>query len=345
MTRTPRILFYADGGPLVGGGHVMRCLTLAQALMARGAECAFVAPPEVKAVIDAFAPTLGAHKVEALFAPDDDLEGQVLACQRLAAHRAPDWLVVDHYRLDARLEQGLRAPGRRIMVLDDHASRPRDCDLMLDPGYGRAAEAYGDLVPGWTKVLAGPAFALVRPEFAEARAEALALRPQVRRILVSLGLTDVGAISERVVRALLPVLDGVTVDVAFGSGASSLKTLRALGHAQVNLHVDARDMASLMSEADLCIGAGGSSVWERACLGLPAVTVVLADNQRDLARSMAADGLTLAVDTHLPNFEAKLVEAFKTLAGDVALRPAMSARLAGLCDGQGAGRVAEAMLA
>ena len=345
MTRTPRILFFADGGPLVGGGHVMRCLTLARALMTRGADCAFTAPPEIKGVLDAFSPTVGPHKVEALFAPGNDLEAQVRSTQRLAANWAPDWLVIDHYRLDARLEQGLHAPGRRIMMMDDLALRPRDCDLLLDPGYGRTEAAYRRLVPGWARVLAGPAYALVRPEFAEARMLAPERPQTVRRVLVMLGLTDFGGVSARVVKALLPVLEADAIlDVAFGSGARSEGALKALGDPRIVLHVDAKHMAGLMSEAQIAIGAGGSSVWERACLGLPAVTVILAENQRALAQRLNADGLTLMVEAALPSFEASLTSAFGRLARDADLRGGMGAKLAGLCDGQGAERVAEAML-
>jgi spore coat polysaccharide biosynthesis predicted glycosyltransferase SpsG len=112
----------------------------------------------------------------------------------------------------------------------------------------------------------------------------------------------------------------------------------------LRLHVDAADMAGLAAAADVAVGAGGSSAWERACLGLPAVTLILADNQRDLAWRMDADGLTLAVEVQAPDFEGRLGEAFLRLSRDGALRAAMSGRLAELCDGLGGARAAEAML-
>ena len=331
MTRPPRILFLADHGPQIGGGHVMRCLTLAGALIARGAACAFVAPPGVKALLAAFGPP----RVEAL-------DGE--AAEVLAAY-APDWLVIDHYGLDARQEAALRAPGRQLMVLDD-LGRPHDCDLLLDPGYGRAPDDYLGRMPSGARLLTGPRFALLRPDFARARPAALARRgaAPVGRVLASLGLTDVGAITGRAVRAVLPVLGEAGLDVAAGSSAPSLEALRALADPRVALHVDTTDMARLTAEADLALGAGGSSVWERACLGLPGVTLILADNQRELALRMQAQGLTLAVDADAPDFEARLREAFASLAADATVREAMSHRLAELCDGLGAQRVAEAML-
>ncbi|HVY33314.1 MAG TPA: UDP-2,4-diacetamido-2,4,6-trideoxy-beta-L-altropyranose hydrolase [Caulobacteraceae bacterium] len=332
----PRILLFADCGPTVGGGHVMRCLTLARALAERGAACAFVAPPMVRGLIETFGP--GA--IETLDTPDATVE-QVRA---LANAYRPDWLVIDHYRLTLADERALRAPGRRLMVMDDLADRPRDCDLLLDPGYGRVAEDYRGLVPEGAQVLAGPSYALVRPEFAAARPQALAARQgSVRRVLLSLGLTDVGGITCRVVQALLPTLGDVQLDIALGSAAPSLEALAAMTDPHLTLHVDAPDMARLMCEADIAIGAGGSSTWERACLGLPAVTVILAENQRDLALRMQADGLTVAVEAE-DSLEAALIQAFARLEGNDALRAAMSARLGVLCDGLGAQRTAGSMI-
>lgn len=334
----PRILLFADCGLTVGGGHVMRCLTLARALAARGAACAFIAPPMVRGLIQTFGP----GGIEALDTPEATVE-QVRA---LGDAYRPDWLVIDHYRLTLADESALRAPGRRLMVLDDLADRPRDCDLLLDAGHGRGVEEYRGLVSEGAQVLAGPRYALVRPQFAAIRQMTLARRGQdgISRVLISLGLTDVGSVTLKVVQALPPVLGEAGLDIALGSSAPSLGALRAMAGPRLALHIDAADMAQLTAQADLAIGAGGSSAWERACLGLPGVTVILADNQRDLALRMDADGLTVAVDAAPPDFEARLREAFGRLAEDAGLRGVMSARLADLCDGFGAQRVAEVML-
>jgi UDP-2,4-diacetamido-2,4,6-trideoxy-beta-L-altropyranose hydrolase len=336
MNRRPRILFFADGGPQIGGGHAMRCLTLARALAER-ADCAFVATPMVRDLIETF----GQKGIAALDAPYATVE-QVRA---LAVGFAPDWLVIDHYRLQRADESALRAPGRRLMVMDDLADRVRDCDLLLSPGYGVVAEDYRGLIREGAQVLAGPRYALVRPQFAAARNEALARRGEgpVRRVLISLGLTDVGGVTGKVVQALLPVLGEVQLDIALGSAAPSLEALKALKDPHIALHVDTADMARLTAQADLAIGAGGSSTWERACLGLPGVTLILADNQRDLALRMQADGLTVAVDIG-DGFEPRLTAAFGRMTEDVGLRSAISTRLAELCDGLGSQRVARPLI-
>ncbi|MDB5458510.1 MAG: flagellin modification protein FlmD, partial [Caulobacteraceae bacterium] len=151
----------------------------------------------------------------------------------------------------------------------------------------------------------------------------------------------------RVAAMVRPLLGDLILDVVVGSAAPSLPALCAAAKSDphLRLHVDSHAMADLTAAADLAIGAGGSSTWERCTLGLPTATVVLAQNQRPMAQAMARDGLTLAADTADADFEAGLSDALRALIGDAALRRAMSEKAAAVCDGLGAERVAQALLA
>lgn len=342
----PRILFFADAGPEVGGGHVMRCLTLARALVARGAACAFVESRAAAGILRRF----GWPSQTLLAMTDaDDLEGQVAYAVEIASRFEADAVVVDHYRVGAAEEELLRGPGRRLVAIDDLADRRHVCDLLVDPGYGRRREHYDALIPPRSAVRLGPSHALVRPEFAAARQRAMSRRAKhgpARRALVSLGLTDVGGVTQRVVRALAPMLEEMRLDIVLGSDAPSLPAVRAMAGADRRLHiwVDNAAMASLMADADLAVGAGGSSVWERATVGLPAATVILAENQRAMIEHMADAGFTRALDAGAADFEPALAAAWTRLAGDPPLRWRLAERSAELCDGHGAERVAEAVL-
>ena len=154
-------------------------------------------------------------------------------------------------------------------------------------------------------------------------------------MLVSLGLTDVGAITGRAVAAILPRLGERRLEVALGDGAPSLSVIQALAEAdpRVGLHIDTPDMAELVAGADLAIGAGGSSAWERCVLGLPTLTLILADNQRANTTALAAAGAALALEVN-GALEARLAGGFARLIGDPARRAKMSEAAAGLCDGR-----------
>lgn len=336
MNEAPRILFVADAGPEVGGGHVMRSLTLARALAERGAACAFLATPEVRTVLDAFAPDMprqwcaGASSAEVLEAVGD----------------GHDALVFDHYGLGAGEQQAM-ARGRTAMALDDLADRPLAVDLVLDSGPQRRTEDYAGLVPTGARLLLGPAYAPVRPQFAALRAGALARsRSRVERVLVSMGLTDVDGITGRVLDRLRPRLGVAAADVALGASAPSLAGLQRLARRDPRLvvHVDTPMMAELCAGADFAVGAAGSSVWERCTLATPSVLVVLAENQRPAARALAALGAALVVEADAPDFDQALDRALIRLSTDADLRSRLASKSAEMCDGLGSARAAEAFL-
>jgi UDP-2,4-diacetamido-2,4,6-trideoxy-beta-L-altropyranose hydrolase len=337
----PRILFAPDSGALAGGGHVMRCLTLAGAMQQRGWTCAMLAGEAGLRLAAAFGPP----GVEAIALADETPDGCAAAFAELGGRF--DIVAVDNYRLDAAQEARVDRAG--VVAIDDLADRAHRCRLLIDTSFGRRPDAYAGLVPPEAAIFSGVAYALLRPAFAAARPAAAIRRDgrPMRRALVSLGLTDLGGVTARVVDALAEVMGEAALDVVVGAGAPSLPRLRALAEAdaRLRLHVDTPDMARLMTEADIAVGAGGSTTWERACLGLPSVTVVLADNQRSQARALDAQGLTLTVEAGATGFAGDLAEAWRRLSGDAGLRRRMAQRTMEVCDGRGAERVAGAIVA
>ena len=315
----PVIVFLPDYGPAIGGGHVMRSLTLARALQERGARCAFAVGDETARMMQPFA------------------RGEVEIWDKDAWAAGPAVAVVDNYALTADDERALAKRGLKVVAIDD-IGRAHDCDLIVDPGLGRTTADY----PGRARVLAGAAYALVRPEFL-----ATPVTRKGGRVLVSLGLTDVGGITAEVVARLATAPGWDSADVVLGSGAQSLEYVRevATHDPRFTLHVDTGAMAQLIAAADLAIGAGGGSTWERACLGLPTLLLILAENQGPMARRLEAEGAVVALDVAGSHFEEAFDRELGRLLSDAALRERLSAASRALCDGHGAARVAEAILA
>ena len=333
----PSILFVADAGPEVGGGHVMRSLTLARTLAAEGAACRFAAGPEAAALLNSFAPDMAKLRLAGR-APQD-------LTQAVAAERF-DAVVFDHYGLSAS-DHAAMAKGRPALVIDDLADRALSADVVLDSGPARRAGDYDGLVPETARLLLGPHYAPVRPQFAAVREAALARRGgPVGRVLVSLGLTDVGGMTARLVDRIRPKLGAVAIEVVLGAEAPSLAALQRLTRhdERVRLHVESPDMAQLAAEADVGVGAAGSSAWERCVVGLPSVMAVLAPNQRAAAQALAEREAALAADAAEPGFEDAFDRALARLLRDAGLRARMAEAAAAICDGLGAARVAEVFL-
>lgn len=312
-----RIAFRADASIQIGTGHIMRCLTLADALRERGVECAFVCREHTGHLLDLI--TQRGHEVAALPAGDGghevshppvhaawlgtDWATDAEQTRKALEGKSLDWLIVDHYALDRTWEQSLRPHCRRLMVIDDLADRPHDCDLLLDQTFGRDPAAYSGLVPAYARLLCGAKYAMLRPEFARLRPLSIGRRkePMLRRILVTMGGVDKSNVTALVLDALdgaeLPV--GANVTVVMGTTSPALEAVceraaRMIRPAEVLVGVN--DMAQLMTDADLAIGAAGATTWERSCVGLPSVMVVLAENQRFAAGALVASEAAVVVD-------------------------------------------------
>ncbi len=316
----------------------MRCLTLARALTDLGANCQFMAPPSVGQIMDRF----GQADMGQIAC---DPEKVIAVSQKQSA----DIVVIDHYGLGRAVEATV-SRGRRLVVLDDLPGRVHACDLLLDPSIGRKAQDYQSHVPEHCQVLAGPNYALVRPDFSDLRIDSLthrASRSGHGPILVSLGLTDLFGLTAKVVEALLELGLPNPIWAVVGASAPSLDQLQALAgqNPQISVLIESRDMAALMSQADLSIGAGGSSTWERACLGLPSLALILADNQADQTRRMAELGACLALDVRDDGWPEALQAAIRGSQDDFSQWHQRGLISSTVCDGLGAARVAEAVLA
>ena len=353
------VAFRVDSSLEIGTGHVMRCLTLANALARTGARCTFLTrrlPGNSLGRIEEHAvhvlPTSAQHgkahddgppHAAWLAAPwQEDARQTRAALDELQ----PDWLVVDHYALDARWEAVAVPPETRIFVIDDLADRAHRCDLLLDQNLGHTAGDYDGLVPETCTRLVGPRYALLRPEFAEARAEALAARDGrgLRRLMVSMGGIDAADATSAVLCALreAPLPEDLTIEVIMGGQAPTLEKVHELARDMprpTQVAVDVDDMAARMARADLAIGAGGSTTWERCALGLPSIIVEVAANQAEITRAMVDAGAALSPGPlQAADVAARLRAAVAEAANPKHLAK-MSQAAVETCDGNGVVRV------
>jgi UDP-2,4-diacetamido-2,4,6-trideoxy-beta-L-altropyranose hydrolase/UDP-4-amino-4,6-dideoxy-N-acetyl-beta-L-altrosamine N-acetyltransferase len=351
--------FRTDASLTIGNGHVMRCLTLADALKERGSQCHFFCrthPGHLGAMIVA-----RGHRLTLL--PQASGAGQTAGAIRhaswLGCHWREDarqtvvaldglrldWLIVDHYALDAAWETELCPHFKRLMVIDDLADRSHAADLLLDQNLGRSGNDYDGLVPQGCRRLMGPHYALLRPQFAALRESSLTRRvnPSLRRIMIGMGGVDAENMTGKALAALrtaaLP--EDCQLTVVMGRHAPWLESVRdEAGRSRwpCEVRVDADDIAQIMARSDLAIGAAGTTVWERCCLGLPAMLFVLAGNQRESAGHVAKAGaaLLLTDPDELPSLFATHFDR------DVLVR--MSDAAASICDGGGCERVVDVLL-
>ena len=336
-----RVAIRTDASLHIGSGHVMRCLTLADALKAQGVDCYFISRAHPGHMIEFIrqrnhtAAAIPAGQLSSASADDSVAQHAHAAwldstwrtdAQETAAVLArlqPDWLVVDHYALDQRWEKAVASHYKKLMVIDDLADRLHSCDLLLDQNLGRQAQDYASLVPTHCQVLTGPHFALLRPDFAALRPYSLQRRqdqPALHQLLITMGGVDEPNATGQVLQALktcaLPTNCRITV--IMGLTALWLQNVQQLAAKMpwpTEVVVNVTDMAQRMADSDLAIGAAGSTSWERCCLALPTLLVVLADNQRAIATGLQRAGAAIALDlSKSDQFGRTLKNAVKQLA-------------------------------
>lgn len=328
------ILVRADAGVAIGLGHAMRCLALVQA--AGGGAFLMSEPPP------AFVTRAGGAVGRLASAPGTALDAAETAAQ--ARSLRAEWVVLDGYHFDGSFQQALVDAGLRVLALDDHGHAGRyAAQLVLNPNLGAVAERYADRAPG-TRLLLGPAYALLRREFRELAVPERAVAARARRVLVTLGGSDPDNVSALVLAGLALVPGPLEVQVLLGGANPHRAALAKLdGPHAVELVTDARDVPARMLWADVAVAAAGGTAWELARVGTPQATIVLADNQRPAGAALQAEGLTVALGWHAELHPHAVAEAVGALAGDARRRAELAARGRALIDGRGALRVLEAM--
>ncbi|MFZ5556227.1 MAG: UDP-2,4-diacetamido-2,4,6-trideoxy-beta-L-altropyranose hydrolase [Pseudomonadota bacterium] len=291
MTAPPRVGFRVDSSTTVGAGHAMRCLTLAEYLRRAGSEVTFATRKGVGDAIDLI--SVRGFAVHGLSLAATGWQTDAVASLCALRSLAPlDWLVVDHYGLDYRWETRMREVARRILVLDDLANRQHDCEALLDQNYYCNADArYREIVPAGCQLFLGPAFALLRDEFRSGSDQNRVRDGNVTRLFVSFGAMDPTDETRKVLEALR-TLPNFVIDVVVG--AANPQRDRVIAECaslpSANCHVQTSRIAELMHTADLALGAGGSTMWERCVVGLPTITTVTASNQLQTTEDLAKAG-------------------------------------------------------
>lgn len=333
MSEARRAIFRTDASVAMGGGHLRRCLVLADALAEAGWEIVFACSSAARAVVPGWEQRAVALLEAATF--DDAVRAAVPPVGDCTL------LVIDDYRLDARFERACRPWAGRILAVDDLANRRHDCDVIVDPSPGRRREDYAALVPADCELLLGPAYALLDPRFREARRRRR-LVGKVERVFVNFGATDPANATALALDALERARLGAAIDVALGAAAPQVAALGARiagGAVPATLRLGVDDMAALMLGADIAIGAGGGGALERCALGLPSLILTIAENQVANAAALAAAGAALYLGDAAALSADDIAAALEKLSADQAGRRAMSVAAARLVDGLGAARV------
>ena len=319
-----RVVIHADASPEIGTGHVVRSLSLAAALRESGAQVT-LASDEMVDTVRPRVTTLGVELVRR--------EGQALPA---------DWVVFDGSHIDPSMRATLTPPGARALVIDDLGSDLEGATLALNQNL--YATPAGPTRPGPEgELLAGPTYALLRPEFADLGPERQQ-PPVAQRVLVTMGGSDPNDATTAVVGSLSTRRQLAHVRVIIGAEHPSAASVERLAvGAGYEVVRDAPSLAPHLAWADMVISACGSTVLEVARAGRPMIGIVLAENQLRVADSVEREGIGAVAGSHPGLSRALFLRAFESMRADRESRIKAAAIGRITVDGRGASRVARTM--
>ena len=330
-----RLLIRADASPTIGTGHIMRCLALAHAVKINGGSVCFFAaemPDFLKEKIIHDGCEYQSLTTTA-YGPDDAQETLTHAYTFGA-----QWIILDGYAFDRTYRKALQGKGIPLLALQDSPAEYGDAEIILNQNIG--AEASAGSQPSTTQLLAGPRFALLREEFAKQRTNKV-FGKSAENILVTLGGADPSNMTGKIIEALAAMhMQRVTVVIG-GAHPERVALENAAKRAGFTCISNATNMPQLIMEADIALAAGGTTTYELACMGVPMILVVLAENQRSVANEWENAGAAINLGWHADVTPEVIQQAVQSLREHPEKRLMMSQKSQSLVDGYGALRVCQ----
>lgn len=339
-----RLLIRADANPEMGTGHVMRCLALAQAWQDTGGEASFVVAYEMPKIEPRLiAEGFSVHHISAAPGSEED----AVQTDALAVSMKACFVVVDGYHFGSQYQRLIKGSGNRLLFIDDYGHAGSYCsDLVLNQNLYATEDLYKKREP-FTQLLLGPSFVLLRREFNSWHGLSKKTPHAASKVLVTLGGSDPDNVTLKVIESLQSLaIGGIEVTaVVGGSNAHANRLEAAAKDSRIPLRLvrSATNMQELMAWADMAISSGGTTSWEMAFMGLPALIVVLAENQAAVAEKLEHAGAALNLGWHDELTCQKIRSAVENLMIDSEKRESISRRGQQLVDGFGANRVVDAI--
>lgn len=333
------VLIRADGNPQIGTGHIMRCLSLADALWEQGGEITFVtAEPYFQRLIQ----TRG-YPCTVLGTAYDRMEEELSVFLPLLEREQPELVILDSYFVTLEYMKAIKGISK-LLYIDDLNAFDYPADAVVNYAVYGPEMPY----PQNKKYFLGPQYAPLRRQF-QGLGQRI-VRDHVEDVLISTGGTDQYHVALRCAKHLREHPPRENMKFHFVLGAMNQDVAELEGIAEnspsIQLHCQVADMCSLMCQCDAAVSAAGTTLYELCACGLPTVTYILADNQIQGAGAFQKAGLMPCAGDIRKNarFLEHLFELLNSLADDFAQRQRVAEQMQGTVDGRGAARLAEAVL-
>ena len=350
--KSKNLFVRVDAGVQIGDGHFLRCLTLANSLKKKFDQIIFISNQLPKHFIKKIKrDNFKIYKINGYTHIQKEKLEKKLKTQLIhndlvetkkiieKYKNSTNWLIIDHFGIDHFWEKNVRVNIKKIIVIDDLANRKHECDILIDQNfYKNMQKRYTKLIPNYCEQCIGPRFTLLRPEFFNARKN-LKRKKQFKRILISFGGSDPSNETKKAILAIKDLEKKYKIDVIVGSNNPNKKQITNICSkiSFCNFYEQVENISKYMKKADLAIGAGGTSTWERCCLGLPTIVTSLSKDQEKINENMSKIGCAIDLGTAEKTTKLDYVKALNEI-NSKKLRK-ISKKCLVLVDGKGVKRI------
>lgn len=351
-----QIAIRVDASSLIGAGHVMRCLTLAKALKKQGARITFLCREYkgnlIERIVQQGFSVLILSSLKNQFIDYSQKQDSNECLNALKNSQIFDLLIVDHYQLNIHWQKSLSKYYKKLFIIDDLANRQHIGDFLLDQTVSRTIKAYEKLVPHDCQMLLGNPYMLLREEFKNKKNNALNIRlnkKKINHVLITMGGMDSHNVTFMVLKALLTLKiqrNDLRVSVLLTSQALHLPVVSKLAEKYnwITVYIDSSNVAEIMLNADIAIGASGSTAWERCCLALPTLSIIDAENQILVDKSLDNMHACVSLGWYNNITEELIIEQCLMLMKNFTHYKKVASSANKVCDGKGVDRVVDKIL-
>lgn len=334
------IFFRLDASDKIGNGHYVRCMTLAKLLLKQKLIIVFICA-DVSEII--------CHQIVSegiILEKTEPFKDELIDAKnviRVLNNYPKGLIIIDHYKLNISWHENVSSYVHKIIVLDDMANRNFFCHLLVNSGFFNK-KVYKSLIPDSCELLLGPDYVILKPEYQQYKKNRL--NDQIKRVLIFMGGADTKNVTTKIIEAFVDSkFEAIKFDVVIGTNNSKLRQIEKLIESKSNFtkYHNRPHLADLMYEADFAIGAGGNSVWERICIGLPCAVITLSENQIFLTNKLHNYNLV----NYIGHFDQVTVEDIRQFLNREILTGGIRKQFANaikLCDGLGADRIVKKIL-
>jgi UDP-2,4-diacetamido-2,4,6-trideoxy-beta-L-altropyranose hydrolase len=334
-----KVAIRADAFAEMGTGHVMRCIALGQGVMMRGGEVVFLTYCSSEGLVSRLRSE--GFKLHLLNEP-----GSLSDSLGLLEKERPDWIVLDGYHFDTGYQQVVKDAGYRLLVIDDYVRLDYyHADIILNQNYG--AENFRYNTREGSKLLLGTKYVMLRKEFLKYWSFERSNPEVAEKLLITMGGADPDNNTLTILKAVNLIEKPLNAKVVVGAAnphyEALAKEVEGSTHS-VEILRGVEDMAPLMAWADAAVSAGGSTVWELAFMGLPAILSVIADNQEYSVNCLVRDDVFMSLGRASETSVEEIAAAMQKLLYDATKRTAMLDNWRKIVDGKGVDRIIDVLM-